>query len=322
MMSDTGTPSTVAARLSSIFPERELVLVDRIDDMAVRFDSLPDQRPCTCGAFSLMYLLEPLGYATHEGKSLIAEDYLAHLASVVIDEYEVAPSEQIAALVERGELSESEALERFPKLWYRYPVRHSADQTVNGTSPTGIARAIAFGTSGALVSLPLASRLADGTPQFTEERWSALLDLLVAKIAEWRWHAILNFHLLELLKPNVESFTVENLRADDPAAVIPLDDWDVGHFVGLGGVWLGDDPWLLLLDTYKERGFSGYQPQPAALMRRGLLRSDGRGGGVQLVVPREVLDDANEAIRAIGIEPRMWHNGSPEPEGWAWELGR
>ncbi len=320
-MSEQNSPSTVAARLAPIFPERELVLVDRIDEMAVRFDTLPDQRPCTCGAFSLMYLLEPLGYAFHEGRSLIEEDYLAHLASVVIDEYEVAPSEDIAARVARGELTEREAMERYPKLWYRFPVRHSADQTVNGTSPTGIARAIAIGTYGQLVSLPIASRLADGSPQLTEDRWEGLLELLGRKVHEWKWHAILNFHLLELLKPNVASFTVENLRNADPSAVIPLDDWDVGHFVGLGGIWRGADPWLLLLDTYKERGFEGYQPQPASMMRRGLLRADGRGGGIQLVLPRDVLDEAAAAIGALGLEARMWHNGSPEPEGWIWEVG-
>jgi hypothetical protein len=81
-------------------------------------------------------------------------------------------------------------------------------------------------------------------------------------------------------------------------------------------------PWFLLLDTYRERGFSRYEPQPADLVRRGLVRRDGRDGGVLLVVPREHLGAATSAVEGLGLELRMWGNGSPEPEGWTWALGR
>lgn len=321
-MNRSTNDGAVRSSLAHVFPGRELRLVDRIDRIAARFDRLPDQRPCTCGAFSLSYLLEPLGFERLDGHDLTAEDYLAHLAAVIIEDYEVAPSEEVAARVARGELSEAEAIAAYPTTWYRYPMRHSSDEAVVGTSPTGIARAVALGTRGSLVSLPIASRDEDGTVTLTEARWGELLELLAARMERWRWHAILNFQLVEVLKPDDPAFTVENLRLSDPTAAIPLDDWDVGHFVGLGGIWPGgDDTWLLLLDTYKQRGFSGYQPQPAELMRRGLVRRDGRGGGVQLLLPREVLDEAVDEVRAIGLEPRMWHNGSREPEDWAWQLG-
>lgn len=313
----------IKRRFEGLFPDRELLLVDGFDAISARFEVLPDQRPCTCGAFSLSYLLAPLGFTRHEGQDLTAEDYLAHLASVIIEDWEVAPSEEVGARVARGELTEAEAIATYPKTWYRFPMRHSADETVVGTSPTGIARAVALGTYGALVSLPVAARLADGTVQLTEARWQGLLEILARRLRDWRWHAILNFQLVELLKPNHPAYTVDNLRLPDPQAVIPLDDWDVGHFVGVGGLWTGPDPWwLLLLDTFKERGFDGYQPQPAELMRRGLVRRDGRGGGIQLILPRECLGEATDAVRSLGLEPRMWSNGSPEPEDWAWQLGR
>lgn len=313
---------SVAERLAGIFPGRELRLVDALDRMAARFDGLPDQRPCTCGAFTLSYLLEPLGFTDHAEVSLRAEDYLAHLAGVTIEEWEVAPSEAVAARVAAGELTEAQAIAAHPTTWYRFPMRHSSDPAVVGTSPSGIGRAIALGTEGALVSLPIASRLADGTVQLTEERWAELLRLLAARTAAWRWHAILNFQLVEILKPDDPAYTLENLRAPDPTALVPFDDWDVGHFVGIGGIWTEPDPWVLLLDTYKGRGFAGYQPQPAELVRRGLVRRDGRGGGIQLVLPRASLDEALGEVGALGLEPRMWHNGSPEPEDWAWRPGR
>jgi hypothetical protein len=98
----------------------------------------------------------------------------------------------------------------------------------------------------------------------------------------------------------------------------------VGHFAGIGGLWRDatGEAWVLLLDTYKDRGWDGYEPQPAELMRRGLVREDGREGGLLLVVPREHLAALHAAIAAIGLEVRMWGNGSLEPEGWTWAIGR
>jgi len=65
-------------------------------------------------------------------------------------------------------------------------------------------------------------------------------------------------------------------------------------------------------------GELGYEPQPADLVRS----AHGRDGGILVVLPREHLEAATEAVRALGLESRMSGNGSPEPEGWSWELGR
>jgi hypothetical protein len=94
--------------------------------------------------------------------------------------------------------------------------------------------------------------------------------------------------------------------------------------VGIGALWRTGDGrrWVLLLDTYKARGFEGYVPMPAESLRRAMVREDGRDGGLLLVMPRAPLEPARLAIESLGLEIRMWGNGSLEPEGWAWELGR
>ena len=38
-----------------------------------------------------------------------------------------------------------------------------------------------------------------------------------------------------------------------------------------------------------------------------------------LVLPRSSVGPATEAVRGLAIEPRMWSNGSPEPDDWVWQ---
>ncbi len=307
-------------RFRAWFPGDEVILVDRADEMSGRFDRLGPQRPATCGAYALSYLLPALGHAEHDGVDLAAEDYLAHLAAVIVEADEIGPSDAIARRVEAGELTEAEALRDHGTIWYRFPVRASPDPVESGTSPTGVARAVAVATDGALSCVPVAGREDDGTP-VSPDAWEQLLGLLAARVARWRWHAILNYESNQVLRPTDPAYRPENLRARDAEERIPRDSWGVGHFAGLLGLWRrGVDGrwWLVLLDTYKERGFDGYQPQPAEVIRRAIVREDGRGGGLLLVVPRELAAEATAAIRQLGIDPRMWSNGSPEPGDWTW----
>jgi hypothetical protein len=292
--------------------------------MADRFDRLSNQRPATCGAYALSYLLEPLGFARQGDLDLTDEDALAHLAAVAIEAYEVAPSEQVARRVAGGELSEADALRDFGSIWYRYPVRSSSDPAQSGTSPAGVGRAIAVGSGGALATVPVPGRAADGRPQLTRGTWDALLDLVESHLAEWSIHAIFNYESDQLLKPESPEYQSGGLLRPDATDAIPRDDWGVGHFAGLAGVWRRPwgERWLVLFDTYKERGFDGYQPQPAELMRRALVREDGRGGGMLLVLPREFVDAGLAAVAALGLETGMWDNRSLDPDDWAWEPGR
>ncbi len=314
----------VRERLARLFPGEEIALVKGADRMAARFDKLRNQRPATCGAYSLSYVLPALGFETHDGVDLTAEDYLAHLAGVMIEPHEVEPSENITRRVEAGELTEAEAIARFPGVWYRWPMRSTADPVVLGTSSSGVARAVAVGTGGRLATLPVPGRADEGEPQLTPKRWEELMALLEERIGDWGWHAIINYETDQALKPNAPEYTPEALRRPDATQVLPRDDWGEGHFAGLAGTWRRPwgERWVLVMDTYKERGFEGYQPQPAELIRRALIREDGRGGGLLLIVPSDRVRDAAREIGALGLAIRPWSNGSLDPDDWSWELGR
>ena len=116
--------------------------------------------------------------------------------------------------------------------FYAWPLRVSADPSVVGTSPTGIARIIATVSGGALLTLPLPARDATGTIRLTEDAWDRLLDLLTQRLADWRIHAIANYESDHLLDPTSPAYQAPALTSADPAAVIPLDGWGVGHFAG------------------------------------------------------------------------------------------
>lgn len=308
----------------ALFPGARIHYVDQFDAMADLLDSFADQRPATCGAYVARYLLSPTGYPVHDGHPTTREDYLALLAGTVIEAYEEAPAESVRAEVRRLGLTDGQAVERFGEAYYAWPLRSSGDPAVAGTSPAGTARIIAAASDGALVTLPVPARDTAGEIRLTEEAWDGLLDLLVERLVPWRLHAIVNYESNQLLDPTAASYDSAALTSPDPAAVIPLDRWGVGHFAGVGAIWRTADGrrWILLLDTYRERGFSRYEPQPAELVRHALVRGDDREGGLLLVLPREHLDAARVAIQELGLDVRMWGNGSLEPDDWTWELGR
>jgi hypothetical protein len=314
-------PRRIAEALA---PGVDVAYVPEFAAMADLLDGFDDQRPSTCGAYVARYLLPPLGFAVHDGVATTREDYLAYLAGTVLDPEEAAAVDAARTEADRLGLADPAAIERFGAAWYRWPLRVSADPAAIGTSPTGTARVVATASGGALVTLPIPARTAVGAIVLTETAWDGLLDLLVARLGEWRLQAIVNYHSDELLDPAAPEYDADNLASPHPEAVIPLDRWGVGHFAGIGALWRGLDGrrWVLLLDTYRERGFSRYEPQPADLLRRALVREDGRDGGVLLVLPREHLDAATTAVEGLGLALRMWGNGSPEPEGWTWAPGR
>lgn len=309
--------------VEALFPEAEIRYVDRFEAIADAFDRLDDQRPSTCGVYAARYLLAPSGFARHDGVDATREDYLAWLAGTVLEPDEVGPAEAARSEVRVLRITDEDALERFPRTFYRWPLRVSDDPTVAGTSAAGVARAVGIASGGALVTLPLPGRLADGEVALTEERMAALHDLLAAQLDRWRVHPIANYQANQLLDPTSSEYGRLGVAGVAGVAELPPDTWRVGHFAGVAALWTAanGERWVLLLDSYKSRGWSGYEPQPVELLRRGLVRSDGREGGLLLVLPREHLEAAHASVRSIGLEPRMWNNGSLEPEDWSWELG-
>jgi hypothetical protein len=319
-------PDGRAARevVEAIFPGAQVSYVERWPEITELFDRLEDQRPATCGAYAARYLLAPLGFTTSDGVDTTREDFLAHLAGTVIEDTELEEVREVRARVEALGLSDAEAAERFPRTWYRWPLRSSDDDVITGTSPTGTARAIALGSGGALVTLPVPGRGPDRAVAMTPERFDALLDLVERHLNDWGLHPIANIEVDQLLDATSDAYAPATLAGADPEASIPRERWGVGHFVGIGAIWRGQDGrrWVLLLDTYKARGFDGYVPMPAESLRRAVVREDGRDGGLLLVIRREALEAARDAIDGLGLEILMWGNGSLEPEGWSWTLGR
>jgi uncharacterized protein DUF6885 len=310
--------------IEAIFPNAKVAYVEDWSSIADIFDRLEDQRPATCGAYATRYLLAPLGYPQSDGVDTTREDYLAYLAGTVIEQEELEDVRSTITAVAEAGLSDAEAIEQYPRTWYGWPLRSSDDDTITGTSPTGVARAIAIGSGGELVTLPVPARDRDGAVLLDPDRFDALLDVLESQLGAWRIHPIANLEVDQLLDATSDAFLPEAIAGPDPEATIPREHWGVGHFVGIGAFWRGEDGrrWVLLLDTYRARGFAGYVPMPAESLRRAIVREDGRTGGLLLVLPRASLDAAAAGIRGIGLDIRMWGNGSLEPEGWTWELGR
>ena len=317
-----GAPARRA--IETIFPDARPTYVEGWESIADLFDTFGDQRPATCGAYATRYLLAPLGFRSTDGIDTTREDYLAHLAGTVMEETELEDVRTASDAVAAEGLSDTEAIERFPRTWYGWPLRSSNDDAITGTSPTGVARAIALGSGGALVTLPVPSRGVDRSVLFTHERFDALLDVLESNVGVWGVHPIANLEVDQLLDATSDAYDAGALAGADPETAIPRERWGVGHFVGIGALWrdVSARRWTLLLDTYKARGFDGYVPMPAESLRRALVRQDGRDGGLLLVVRREALDAARRALEGLGLDVRMWGNGSLEPAGWEWAIGR
>jgi hypothetical protein len=310
--------------IEAIFPGVDVAYVEQWDAITKVFDTLEDQRPATCGAYAARYLLGPLGFPTSEGIDTAREDYLAYLAGTVIEDEEMTEVRALRKVVAAACLSDDEAIHRYPSTWYGWPLRSSDVEPVLGTSPTGTARAVSVASGGALVTVPVPSRDRNGAVLLTTQRFDALLDLIEVHLADWGLHPIANLEVDQLLDATSDAYSAEALASTDPEAEIPRERWGVGHFVGVGAIWRAGDGrrWLLLLDTYKARGFDGYVPMPAESLRRAIVREDGRAGGLLLVMRRSALAAARTRLEDLGLEMRIWGNGSLEPEGWTWELGR
>jgi hypothetical protein len=307
----------------ALFPTADVRYVAAYDAIADTFDTLDDQRPATCGAYATRYLLTPLGFAEHDGIPTLREDYLALLAGTAIEAWEVDEADRIRAEIAAAGLTDEAAITRYPRAYYRWPLSTSLVEAELGTSPAGSARAIAVASGGCLATLPVPARRSDGSIVLTETAFDALFDVLHDRLAEWGVHPLVNYEVDRLLAPTDPAYAAAGLTGPHPER-LPLEQWGVGHFAGVGALWRAPDGrrWFLLLDSFKARGFQGYQPQPATLVRDGLVRADGREGGILLVVPREHLDTLRDAIEGLGLEVRMWGNGSLEPEGWTWQYGR
>jgi uncharacterized protein DUF6885 len=285
--------------LGQIFLGEEIRLPPHAERMLRLHAALPDQRPATCGAYVLSYVLPARGFTELDGEPLGAEDYMAHLARVTITAREDPTT-------------------------YRFPVDASADPSQQGTSPEGVARAVAIASGGRLATIPVPGRDASGRPQLDTRRWDALLDVLDPRFLEGALDLVFNYDTDQLLAARDEAYNAQTLGRADASAVVPRDRWGVGHFAPVAAMWRrpSGERWMVLLNSFKERAFAGCEPQPAELMRRAVVREDGRGGGVLLLVPTDDARRLIQEVEGMGLAVRTWSNGSPAPRDWRWSPGR
>ena len=258
---------------------------------------------------------------TSDGVDTTREDYLAHLAGTVIEEDRARGRPQRrAARSRRSACPTREAIERFPRTWYGWPLRSSDDDASPARArpaPPGPSRS---DSGGDLVTLPVPSRRPDRAVGFTPERFAALFDAIDANIS------IAGVCIRSPTSKSTSCWTrratpsiAATLAGPDPEEAIPRERWGVGHFIGVGAFWRGQDSrrWMLLLDTYKARGFDGYVPMPAESVRRAVVREDGRDGRPAAgASARGARRCPAQLSNDLGLDIRMWGNGSLEPEGW------
>ena len=240
------------------------------------------QKDNLCGPFWAARLLNESGYSTWDGKP-IDEDLIALRAGTVL------PSAHDGADVPPGAVSHST---------YRYALP-TAPIEQSGTSAGALAEAIETASGGELRCVPMRGA------------WNAeRVERLVAGAHGVGSRLIANVRTGRLWgsRPPVEILLAEldGEPVQDPAA-----DWDVGHFVELEMLVRGPQRSLVVVhDSYPSLGLDGRHLQPPRAVAAALLRGDGREGGVLAVVPPSRVEAARALATEIGLEIRIWNNGT------------
>ena len=168
-----------------------------------------------------------------------------------------------------------------------------------GTSATGVARAVAELSGGALTVVPASGDWSGARLRALLERLAALEAPLTC-IANLRTGALWGTH-------PAPAELLAYLETGDAAAGPPAE-WDVGHFVALLGLVAGRRGALVAVaDSYRSLGHDGVHLQPAervaeALGARGLL----------VAVERSARAAAEQAVAAAELRCEPWDNGSPD----------
>jgi len=279
------------------------------------YSRMGNQMENTCGLYALTYILRALGYREYGGVEL-SEDFLAYLARTRIAPEERKARDEAMLKLIYGEESVDEVFRKYGRVMYRYELLVSDKPPELGTSAAGVKYALETVTNGELVGIPIPSRRGEKV-FFTEEVFNRLVELLVSKISEWRYQALLNLQtslLLNCINAYHDIFTV--LLSRNPELSVGPNPWRVGHFVSLAGFIRVIDEgrermYFLLRDTYKNIGYMGYHVQPVSNVRKALVRDDGREGGILLIVSKDLAGEVENAIKGLGLEIGLWDNGTP-----------
>lgn len=191
-----------------------------------------------------------------------------------------------------------------PRTDYRVPLPTTRDETLAGTSATGLARAVEELSEGDLAVLPVAG---PGTA-------GAVVDLVEAvSFAAPGCVLVANLRTGHLWasRPN-PNHLLDHLLGGG-AEERPAADWDVGHFLQLVAAVRGPGGALVALrDTYPGLGWRGHHLQPAGVVAAALRRNDGAEGGVLCLCPISEVGTLRGHLEAADFGLRHWDNGTPD----------
>jgi hypothetical protein len=181
---------------------------------------------------------------------------------------------------------------------YREALPSVVDPERAGTTPGGLAHALALLSGGRLECVPLRGG-------WSEQRLEALLE--AAPRLGARLIANLRTGALWGSRPPLETLLAE-LAGAQPADV-PAADWDVGHFVELVQLVRGAGGALVVVrDSYPSLGWEGHHLQPPRAVVAALRRGDGREGGVLAVVPAGDGRELRRLAARLALETELWRN--------------
>lgn len=285
----------------------EFRMVKSIAKLDEVFKGLNDQKSETCGPYSILKISRAI---LDIDENELTEDYLAQLSGTTISMEEESISSKY-----RGK-DDLELDPEVREMFYPLKMKVSEKDEELGTSAIGVFRAAEKVFSNNYEVRPFFA-YRNNELNFSEVKFDELSNILWENIQKIDLNAILNVQV-DLLCSNSNLKTpVDLLSFLSQSECHELDDWSVGHFVILAGMARvysdrGTMTYYILQENYKNRGMSGYLFQQSEMLRRALVRNDGKEGGIILIYPSSEsgLDGLFGRILSTGT----WDNGTPFPE--------
>lgn len=184
---------------------------------------------------------------------------------------------------------------------YRLAIPTIDDPDISGTTAAGVAEAIGELSAGAVEALAYAG-------PWTAEALRGFFDAAAELEHPVTLIANLATHHLWGGRPTA-SQVLRYLYDGDLDG--PPPDWDVGHFACIVARTEGPGGRLYAVaDTYPALGDHGVHLQPEERLAAAIARPDKPAGGVIAAVSCEDAAALREAAAAIGLEERLWDNGT------------
>ena len=191
-----------------------------------------------------------------------------------------------------------------PRRDYRLRLPSTTDPSGlrTGTAAPALARAVERLSDGRLAVVPVAG-------PWNGETTAALVDVTAAGAPATT--LVANIRTGPLWSSRSHPAVLLSYLATQEGDAAP-HEWDVGHFVNLAASVRGPVGTLLVVrDSYRSLGWSGYHLQPADAFARALERDDGQEGGVLCIAPAGEAAALRRRLAGAGYDIRHWDNGTP-----------